>query len=145
MTQQLSGHCLNELRDAVQRNQFRERDCLNFAKQISVSLQRKVKKKIDEEGFSSLTVDYLMDTWQQRNPNEACLNKVKDILSSINKHELAEEIEKGQNEGRDDDNNTNRFGRGGDLRRSKKILQKTQQKEVEARKAEENTWRLKKK
>ena len=125
----------------------------------------KVKRRIVEEGYKRNTIDYLLDLWYKGKHDDMCISRILEILRypDIGNKALAFEIEKGwennrtpagsdierkSSESRNRDSSMDvededvsltdspiKFERGGELRKSKKILRKARLAETNALKA----------
>ena len=148
-TKKLGAHCEDELKDAVDRAQFTEKNCLELAYQLSRKVFGSVQKRIDNEGYDRSTIDILLGSWFQRKPEEVCVSRIVSILKSANigNRPLALELEKGEkktmvnltvhaSKANDDSNNNSmelddvnpmspsKFDRNSELRISKATLKK---------------------
>ena len=159
VTKVLGDHCVNELRDAVERNQVKQKDFLELALQTSRKIHGHVERSIEEKGYGRWTVDVFLDKWYERKPSEVNAFRIVEILRSpnIRNNALANEIEIGQqkagksfstkhssedktkNDSMDSDQPESqaKFSRDGILRQSKRFLKKAQQEREEANKSED--------
>ena len=164
--ERLSEQCVDELRNSVENGLLNEAHLVKLAKGLSQKVFVDTNKEIKRTGFGKSSIDCLLSAWYKHKSEEVRLTKLVKVLKSpdIDNGTLATKLEKvftkakkqlplrtslgdknGLNNNMDveqspspvsPEKNSHPFQRGGEIRMSKVILKKAQQKEEEANKKE---------